>query len=277
MKFINKLKENITVHLRRWGLLKVQAQDASVDAAQKQGAKPVSQNDTSEKAPQDYFELSESWFDDVYTNTLISRRRYQWAFFASFGLCGLLSIALAGLSPLVRVETQIIHHYSDGTIEVEAPKAGVVNVDEEGVENDVVRYVVLRESYDKGAFPEHYRQVNHLSNREVASQYRLVSQPKHPDSLMATLGENTTRVVHVEHLEFLDKESVEEIGHHNLVKVFFTLTDNNPQAGTAKVRHRAAIMSWHYRGVPKRLEERAMNPNGFVITDYSVETRRVNG
>jgi type IV secretory pathway component VirB8 len=53
---------------------------------------------------QSYFTQARSWADDIYTATIISRNRYQMAFFAAMGLVALSILALIVLIPLQHTE-----------------------------------------------------------------------------------------------------------------------------------------------------------------------------
>ena len=60
---------------------------------------------------QSYFTQARSWADDIYTAAIISRNRYQMAFFAAMGLATLAIAAIITLIPLQHIEPLLINHY----------------------------------------------------------------------------------------------------------------------------------------------------------------------
>ncbi|MBU0455998.1 MAG: type IV secretion system protein [Pseudomonadota bacterium] len=226
----------------------------------------------------EYFECANSWADDLYTEAVVSRNRYQFAFFWISGLASLLVISLIVLLPLRRTELVIVHQFNDGTVWVEPGHQKAAPHNKQAVESEIVRYVVNRESFSVDSYNERYSLITLLSSARVAQEYAEQQAIQNKQSPINRLGRHTVRKVQVDNVVFLDNEGFQKDAHqvhHNLVQVDFRITDHNTQTGQSKTKSMTALISWVHRGTPKNPEDKWRNWDGFVVTRYETEQRNV--
>lgn len=233
------------------------------------------------RAPDDepgYFTRATSWADDAYTATVVSRNRYQLAFFVAMSLAVLLTIALDVLLPLQHLEPLLIHHYQDGRLDVEPITQGAAPVNRAQVESDLVRYVINRERYDPTSYDQQYALITLLSSRQVAKVYIKAQAASNPTSLIATLGTTGARRVHIDSVVFLDSAKGPSTrgagGHHDLAQVNFAVRDE-VDAQVGKPVAYTALIAWAYQGMPHAPSARWRNWDGLSVTRYSVMQRNV--
>lgn len=230
---------------------------------------------------QNYFTQARSWADDIYTAAIISRNRYQMAFFAAMGLVALSMLALIVLIPLQHSELLLVNHYPDGRVLVEPIHQPYAPSNPSQVESELIHYVVNRESFAESSYKEQYSLVNLLSNNDVSQQYRDTQSSNNPDSLINRLKRDGLRTVHVESVIFIDSvlknkgKPLSQQTHSNLAEVNFTVSDQSKNSTLIKTHALAVLISWTYRGIPMDPGDRWRNWNGFTVTRYSVEQRNL--
>jgi len=230
---------------------------------------------------ENYFTQARSWADDIYTAAVISRNRYQMAFFSAMGLAALSILALIVLIPLQHSELLLVNHYPDGRVLVEPLHEPYAPSNPSQVESELIHYVVNRESFAESSYKEQYSLVNLLSNNEVSQQYRDAQSPGSPQSPINVLRRDGLRTVHVESVIFIDSvlknkgKSPSEQTHTNLAEVNFTVSDQSKNSTLIKTHALTVLISWTYRGTPKNPGDRWRNWNGFTVTRYSVEQRNL--
>lgn len=228
-----------------------------------------------------YFTQARGWADDIYTAAVISRNRYQMAFFAAMGLAALSVLALIILIPLQHSEFLLINHYPDGHVWVEPSHQQYAPSNPSQVESELIHYVVNRESFSESSYKEQYSLINLMSNNEVSQQYRDTQSPSNPQSPINVLRRDGLRAVHVESVIFIDsvlknkgKPSNEQT-HTNLAEVNFTVSDQSKNSTLIKTHALTALISWIYRGTPNDPSDRWRDWNGFTVTRYSLEQRNL--
>lgn len=230
---------------------------------------------------QNYFTSARSWADDIYTTTISSRNRYRFAFCLSMGLSCLLTLSIIGLIPLQHLSPLLIHHYEDGRIMVEPLKQPYAPKNKAQVESEIARYIIQRESYSPSSYDLQYSLINTLSNNKIAKKYMAEQNAHNPNSPINILGNKGYRTVHIDNIVFLDnvsrnkKEEKRGHTHNNLAEVNFTITDHYEMLGKTKSIALSALLSWKYRGTPKKPEDIWRNWNGFTVTHYSIQQRNV--
>lgn len=228
-----------------------------------------------------YFTQARGWADDIYTAAVISRNRYQMAFFAAMGLAALSILALIILIPLQHSEFLLINHYPDGHVWVEPSHQQYVPSNPSQVESELIHYVVNRESFSESTYKEQYSLINLMSNNEVSQQYRDTQSPSNPQSPINVLRLDGLRTVHVESVIFIDSilknkgKPPNEQTHTNLAEVNFTVSDQSKNSTLIKTHPFTALISWTYRGIPKDPDDRWRDWNGFTVTRYSLEQRNL--
>lgn len=218
----------------------------------------------------DFFQTARSWADDVYVEAIASRNRYRYAFLWSLLIVSLLVVCFMILLPLQRTQLVLMHHVDDGTTWVELVKNQKIKLTEAQIESDIVRYVINRESFSASIYDHQFSLINLLSNKAVAEEYQRSQSVNNPDSPINQFKQHGVRSVQVQNILFLKKDA-----GHPLAQVNFIVTDNDALSGRTHKQSFLALISWKYRGIAKDPESRWMNWDGFTVTHYSVQQRRI--
>lgn len=234
-----------------------------------------------EQNNENYFQLATSWADDYYARMVTSRHRYQIAFLAAMGLCGLLTISVMMLSNTHEYIPLLIHHYDSGAVSVSPASQKGAPKNQAEIESDLVRYIISRESYDPASFDQQYQVVTLLSDSSVARTYQAQQNADDDQAFIHRFGNKFVRSVNVEEVSFLDNEDLNskenhQMNHRNLAEVHFMVTDKNMSSGKETKTPFVAIVAWEYGGIPNDPEVRWMNWNGFTVTSYQRNQRAVS-
>ncbi len=267
-------------------------QSVTPSALKKNAGKTTQHDNTADKTTQrqvtttmadaNYFTLARHWADDVYTSAVVSRNRYQLAFFAMCVLSALLTIAIIMLVPTQHLEPLLVNHYSDGRVSVTPLKQNNAPINNAQVQSDIVRYVINRESYSAQSYDAQFSLVELLSTPSVTAQYLTAQKADNKHSPIHTLGKTGVRSVHVDNVLFLDRAALNQsknatdnapAAHHNLAQVNFTMT--NHLDGNTNTIPLTAVISWTYHGTPTDPQQRWRNWDGFSVTAYRVQQRNV--
>ncbi|MBB71494.1 MAG: hypothetical protein CMF50_03765 [Legionellales bacterium] len=230
------------------------------------------------KPAADYFTMATRWADDIYTQSLASRARYQLACIGLTGLSVSLALAFLALFPLKKPVPFIVEHYAGGYVNIAPVNSDYSPQDQAEVESELVRYIINRESYIADAFAVQFELVNALSSDNVAQDYRDEQSVHNKLSPINVLGDAGSRQVHVESVVFLDDENTpkkphETQAHHNLAEVNYTVTTQ--QDGHPSTQAYTALMSWVYTGTPASPVERWRNWDGFMVTQFTRNQRNL--
>jgi len=227
---------------------------------------------------QNIFTEATTWADDYYTRAITSKARYQLLSFFALGLAGLLTIAIIVMMPLKQEIPLAINHYDDGYVTV-TPIANMKTPHNKAeVESELVRYVTARESYSMASYPVQFSLVNLLSGNQVSSDYMDEQDAKNKHSFLNELGSEATRTVHIDSVNFLDRDdwidkSHPQTPHKNLAQVDYTVTTKHN--GSSEQTGYSALITWTYRGIPNNPEERWRNWDGFTVTSYQNNQRNM--
>lgn len=233
---------------------------------------------TTEKS-KNYFKQAQGWADDVFGAVEQSRNRYQVAFFAAMGMNAMAAIAIASLANIQTLVPLLVHHYDNGVTTVDTPTQKLVPINKAQVENDLIRYLTHRESYDMSAYRSQFDLVTLLSSESVASEYLREQDKANKEAPIHQLGSQYSRQVHVYSINFIDGEFVNNDtlvkDHHNLAEMVFSLTDTDKTTGQHTEHQYNALISWRYATPSPSPEIRWQNWDGLVVTRYSKESRNL--
>lgn len=224
----------------------------------------------------DYFTSAQSWHYDRYESQLIQANRWLLAFWIQIGVSSLLVLSLALLLPLKTLVPLVIRQNTQ-THEVFVDKIDHDYLPHRNeVESDLVRYVILRETYSSVDLALRYKQVLLESNKACAGEYQKTQTNTNPESPVNLYGVDGTRTIHVEDVVFLTNKNMKTSGNEmmtNLAKVDFVSTDTIHSQTVQK--YWVATIAWEYRGTPQDKDAAWHNWNGFTITYYRVDQRNV--
>lgn len=224
----------------------------------------------------DYFKSAECWHYDRYESQLVQANRWLLAFWLQVGVSLLLVIALVLLLPLKTLVPLVIRQNTQ-THEVFVDKVDSHTLPNQNqIESDLVRYVILRETYSSTDFALRYKQVLLETNKACALEYQKSQANSSLESPVTLYGVDGSRTIHVEDVVFLgnkNRSSKENENVSNLAKVDFISTETMHNQTVKK--YWVATIAWDYRGTPQDKEAAWHNWNGFTVTYYRVDQRSV--
>jgi type IV secretory pathway component VirB8 len=224
----------------------------------------------------DYFTSAQGWHYDRYESQLIQANRWLLAFWIQIGISSLLVLSLVVLLPLKTLVPLVIRQNTQ-THEVFVDKVDHDYLPHQNeVESDLVRYVILRETYSSVDLALRYKQVLLETNKACAIEYQKTQANTHSESPVNIYGADGTRAIHVEDVVFLTNKNMKGRGNEtatNLAKVDFISTDTIHNQTVQK--YWVATIAWEYQGTPQDKDAAWHNWNGFTITYYRVDQRNV--
>jgi len=220
--------------------------------------------------PETYFQTAISWYDQNYTGVIISRNRYQFAFFVAMVLCSLLAVALVGLTPLKKTELVILHQQDDGYAWVETTKPMDLKFTHSAaqMESEITHYIEMRESYSAETYVQQAKLVKYFSTSSVENTF--LKEQEEDNSAISLLGKETLRTIHVESIQFLgsDQEPESMRAAKNVALVNFTALDKSLDGQIKNTQHYQVMLAFTWIGEPSDPDIKRLNYDGFEITSY---------
>lgn len=234
----------------------------------------------SRRQDQPYFQAARSWADDVYLSSLVSRNRYQLAFFIAMGYAGLTTLALGVAVFTKQVYLVAVHENPSGfnyvTLEKQSHAPALSKAE---IESDIAHYIVARESYHPATYSEQSKRVENLSSSQINAEYQL-AQSKESSAPIHILQNKGYRKVMIKSIIFLDNRNAQNTKsrrkHENLAEVNFVVSDSLFGRDNQIKTPYTALVSWHYRGTPQNIEAMWQNWRGFEVTTYQVNPVNVH-
>jgi type IV secretion system protein VirB8 len=211
---------------------------------------------------QGYFEAAQSWGEDIAARARRSERT-AWIVAGVAALLALvLGIALAVLLPLKTVEPYVVtvDRQTGAAQVVQTLTPGALTQNQAVTQASLVRYVTLRETFDRTDLAANYREVQLMSAPAARTEYLAAMNPNNPASPLKALPPEAKVSVTVRSVSLLGPDSA-------LVR-FDTIRDG-------AVTPYAAAIAFAYSGEPMRAEDRFLNPLGFQVTRYRRDAETV--
>ncbi|MCD6034775.1 MAG: virB8 [Rickettsiales bacterium] len=208
---------------------------------------------------------AKNWYSDRYQSMVIQRNLLGLVLMVS-----LVAIALGAFAIQIITKNKTIEPF---VIEV-SEKTGIATVVDQlsvqqFVANDIVsryfivQYIQAREGYDFNTYSYNYTQVVRLfSGQDVYAAFRNYVNQSNPESPPTKLGSSAKRVVKISSINFLQNQNVQ---------VRFTLTDIGRGGAIRETKHKVAVLRYNFVQLQLDIEQRYINPLGFVITSYTVD------
>lgn len=206
-----------------------------------------------------YEQLAKGWETDRIVQAERSRRVAWWIAGSACVLCGVLGIAIAGLTPLKRIEPFVIRvDQSTGAVEAVSRLTDPSKTANEAVNKYFVsKYVRAREEYSRELASVNYRTVALMSAPQVGQLYHDWFKPENEQSPLRVYGNTATVTVRILNVSFLGP---------NIGSVRYEKT---VRRGAEVARSTwVATVTFRYSTAPMTEDDRLVNPLGFEVTDY---------
>lgn len=224
-----------------------------------------------------YVQQGNSWYLERYILQKSAATKWFYAFMGQTLLCVALLIAICCMLPLKQtMPMPIIVNEAEQVVKAIHPKKQQFPINQAMVQNDIVRFVRNRESYDAKTLNYQIRNIAYSAGKDIFAEFEHIVSPQNKNSLLNTLGIDGSIEVKVHDVVFL--ESKEQPSYlkqlpSNVVQVDFSTT---VKSNSQDVKENwVAIISFDYKGTPKDEITAWENWNGFIVTSYRVNRREV--
>ncbi|EJE4644418.1 type IV secretion system protein [Vibrio parahaemolyticus] len=211
---------------------------------------------------QNYMEESRGLERD-YIGELVSSRRLAWFAAAGFGVLAAMGVAagIAGLSQTAPDPVVLRVDNTTGAVErVEVMREVETTYGEVVDRYFLNKYVLNRESYDYDNIQISYDTTALMSSGDVQQEYYKLFQGSQARDVVLS---NRARLV----------VSVRAIHPENgLATVRFTVQQVNRNGTKEPIEHLIATIGYSYVRAPMTASDRRINPLGFQVTSYRVDT-----
>lgn len=217
-------------------------------------------SNVSEKDLKAYFHEAASWE----TNRLIQAERSKrtaWRIATgSFIAAVALALAVAGLTPLKKVEPYVIRvDNATGVVDVvEALTDGKTNYDEAVNKYFIQWYIRYREGYSRALSEEYYYATGLMSGTVEQQRYLQFFNPKNPLSPLNVYGDYAKVKISIKSTSFINS---------NVALVRYT-KEIERGADRPQITHWAATVTFRYTKAPMSEKDRGINPLGLQVTEY---------
>jgi type IV secretion system protein VirB8 len=201
------------------------------------------------------------WSEDV-NSGLAKSRNMAWIVAAGAGAVALIeAIALVVLMPLKTVVpyTIAVDRQSGYVETVRGVSLGALSENETLIQSFVMQYVLARETFDATDLRENYRKVMLWSQGSARRSYEQSLARANPESVVNALPATTILQVRVKSVSMLSKGSA---------IVRFETIRRDDGAVMGELRSYSAVLAFGFSESPMRMDDRALNPLGFQVTQY---------
>jgi len=206
---------------------------------------------------------SKNWYKDRYQYVLVQRKILVLITSLSLIASLVTVVVIAQLTPLKTVEPFVIQVDQKTGITQTVNQITVREITANEAVNNffIVQYIRSRENYASGDLSRNYNVVRLMSDSaKVYSEFTRSANPNNPKSNAARLGVSGIRTVKFKSITYLSPQTiqarvlVEERSENNLAQ-----------------QNLIILLSFAYVNMSLSLEERYINPLGFIVTDYRVD------
>ncbi|MCZ2204480.1 virB8 family protein [Bartonella sp. A05] len=178
------------------------------------------------------------------------------------------SLAVIILVPLKTVEPFVIRvDNSTGIVEVvEALKEGTTNIDEAVTRYFAAKYVRTREGFSASEMQHNFKVVSLLSSTEEQNRFAQWYGANNPQSPQF-LYKNALVTISIKSISFINK---------NVAQVRYYKTIHNHDGSKEVITHWVSILTFKYVQIPTSMQNRLINPLGFIVYEYRTDPEVVN-
>ncbi|WP_144754280.1 virB8 family protein [Bartonella saheliensis] len=178
------------------------------------------------------------------------------------------SLAVITLTPLKTVEPFVIRvDNSTGITEVvEALKEGPTNVDEAITRYFAAKYVRCREGFETQEVQHNFQTVSLLSSPEEQERFASWYGAKNPQSPQI-LYKHASVTVTIKSISFINQDVAQ-------VRYYRTIRDD--ETNKEFISHWVATLTFEYINAPISVQNRLINPLGFIVSEYRTDPEVVN-
>lgn len=204
-----------------------------------------------------------NWYKDRYQYVLVQRKIL--VFITSLSLLASLAtvFVIMRLTPLKTVEPFVIQvDQKTGITQTVNQKSVKEITANEAVNNYfIVQYIRARENYNVADLSRNYNLVRLMSeSQKVYGEFTRAANPNNPQSNAARLGSTGVRSVKFKSVVYLNPQ---------LIQARVLVEERS--GGNLAQQNLIILLGFSYADMALTLEDRYINPLGFIVTDYRID------
>jgi type IV secretion system protein VirB8 len=206
---------------------------------------------------------SKNWYRDRYQYVLVQRKILVLITSLSLVASLVTVVVIAQLTPLKTVEPFVIQVDQKTGITQTVNQMTVKEITANEAVNNffIVQYIRARENYVSADLSRNYNIVRLMSeSNKVYGEFTRSANPNNPRSNAARLGVTGVRTIKFKSITYLNPQTVQAR----------VLVEEKSESNLAQ-QHLIILLSFAYVNMALTLEERYLNPLGFIVTDYRVD------
>ncbi len=206
---------------------------------------------------------SKNWYKDRYQYVLVQRKILVLITALSLIASLVTVVVIARLTPLKTVEPFVIQVDQKTGITQTVNQMTVKEITANEAVNNffIVQYIRARENYLNNDLTRNYNLVRLMSeSNKVYGEFVRGANPNNPKSNAARLGTIGVRTVKFKSITYLSPTQIQAR----------VLVEEKSESNLAQ-QHLIILLSFAYVNMALTLEERYINPLGFIVTDYRVD------
>ena len=208
-----------------------------------------------------YFNHGQTWDHEIIAGALQSRNR-AWVLASGSMLLAVLAIlTLIIILPLKTFEPYVITvDKQTGYYEVaKGLKDSDLASDQAVTESNLVRYVTLREQYNRAILENNYNSVVLMSGNGALKDFKDLWGANNPNNPSKKMGQKIAIDIKIKSVSFIGDK---------VAQVRFLKERRSPEG--LKISHWNAVLEFRYTQKPTKMIERFENPLGFQVVNYRV-------
>ena len=206
---------------------------------------------------------NKNWYRDRYQYVLVQRKILVLITSLSLVASLVTVVVIAQLTPLKTVEPFVIQVDQKTGITQTVNQITVKEITANEAVNNffIVQYIRARENYINADLTRNYNIVRLMSeSNKVYGEFVRDANPNNPKSNAARLGVTGTRNVKFKSISYLNPTTIQ-------ARVLIEEKSENNLAQQNLI----ILLTFSYVNMALSLEERYVNPLGFIVTDYRVD------
>jgi len=224
--------------------------------------------------PQKKSKYDVNWYADKYQSLIVWR---NWLVLIT--LCSIVAVLFMTFSQLYLLPLKTVKPFviqiDDKTGLTQVVTNDVVqdyNANQELIKHFAMSYIFARENYNYLLVEEMYKKVRVLSDRKLYASFREEVNPTNPSSPIARFNTNTLRTVQLQSytLQNPNKSPKED----SIVQVRLIVTEANANTMPERYTVQVTMSCGFKRDLPLTEDDRLINPLGFQVLSYSVDSFR---
>lgn len=213
---------------------------------------------------------SKHWYQDKYQQVLTQRNILALLAIVALLIAAMAVLAVMRLAPLKTVEPYLltIDDKTGITARVNPVERGQYSAFESVDRYFTAAYVRMYEGYNLGTLVQNYETIRLMSTKPIFANYRAAIDASNPESVTKRLGAGGQRDVKIRSMAYLPNATA---GNSKTIQAHVVTTETGTNADGAP-KYWVITVTFEYAELDLNEEERWINPLGYTVTRYQVQS-----